>query len=77
MPGWDRDGNGIPDDCDPDCDRDGVPDAVALLEGASDCDGNGIPDSCDLAPVLGFDAPALFMTFGEIPYIRKERRCER
>ena len=38
----DCDGNGIPDDCEPDCDSDGTPDACE-----PDCDQDGTPDDCE------------------------------
>ena len=41
----DADGNGRLDACDPDCNLDGVPDAVDVARG--DCNGNGFPDTCD------------------------------
>ena len=45
----DLDGNLVPDDCQPDCDGDGLPDSWAAFEGlVSDCNGNGIPESCDV-----------------------------
>lgn len=31
----------------PDCDGDGMPDAVEIAAGAADVNGNGVPDSCD------------------------------
>ena len=45
----DRDGNGLDDRCESDCDGDGISDAAAILAGAPDCNGNGVPDDCDLA----------------------------
>ncbi len=46
----DFDGDGVPDDCQPDCDADGRPDAWAISEGlVPDCNGNGEPDSCDIS----------------------------
>jgi len=45
----DCDGNFVPDECQADCDDDGVADVCAFLTGALDCNGNNIPDSCDLA----------------------------
>ncbi len=45
----DLDGNGVADDCDPDCDYDDVPDGYELLIGIeTDCDGNGVPDDCEV-----------------------------
>ena len=41
--------NGLPDVCDPDCDDDGVPDFLEILEGTSqDHNKNGIPDECEV-----------------------------
>jgi hypothetical protein len=45
----DTDGNGVPDECDPDCDADGEPNAFEIQQGAADCNGNGVPDTCDLS----------------------------
>ena len=45
IPGGDADGNGRLDACDPDCNLDGVPDAVEVAR--DDCNGNGLPDACD------------------------------
>ena len=45
----DCDGNFVPDECQADCDDDGVADACAFLLGAPDCNENGVPDSCDIA----------------------------
>lgn len=42
----DLDGNGVPDDCDPDCDNDGEPDAYEIQQGEGDCDSDGTPDAC-------------------------------
>ena len=45
----DVDGDRSPDECQPDCDRDGQPDAWTIFEGlVPDCNANGIPDSCDI-----------------------------
>ncbi len=44
----DINGNAVPDECDPDCDGDGVPDDYEILTGsATDCDGSGVPDACE------------------------------
>ncbi len=41
--------NGVPDECDPDCNGNGIPDDFEIASGqAQDCDGNGQPDECDL-----------------------------
>ncbi len=42
----DLDGNGLPDECDSDCDNDGQPDAYEIQQGEIDCDADGTPDSC-------------------------------
>lgn len=40
--------NGEPDECEPDCDGDGLPDSYEIQVGlATDCDGNGVPDNCE------------------------------
>ena len=45
----DVDGDRTPDECQPDCDRDGRPDAWTIFEGlVPDCNANGVPDSCDI-----------------------------
>ncbi len=44
----DCDDNDVPDECESDCDGDGVIDACAISAGTSiDCDVNGIPDDCE------------------------------
>ena len=44
----DVDGNGIPDDCQEDCNTNGLPDAYELKQGlATDCDGSGVLDECE------------------------------
>ncbi|MHC4696310.1 MAG: M28 family metallopeptidase [Planctomycetota bacterium] len=43
-------GNGVPDECEPDCNNNGVGDSCDIAGGTSDdCggDGNGIPDDCE------------------------------
>jgi len=46
----DTDGSGLPDDCDLDCNNNGVSDAIDISEGTSaDCNNNGVPDECDIA----------------------------
>jgi hypothetical protein len=48
--------NQIPDECETDCDRDGVPDSFAIATGkAADCNRNGIPDSCDVEAKVRFE----------------------
>ena len=43
--------NGEPDECEPDCDGDGLPDDYEIATGlATDCDGNGLPDNCESLP---------------------------
>lgn len=40
-------GDGIPDECQRDCNGNGVPDRVDVTSGSSaDCDANGVPDEC-------------------------------
>jgi hypothetical protein len=43
----DVDENGVPDECDPDCNGNGIPDDLDLENGAPDCNGNGIIDVCE------------------------------
>ncbi len=43
----DVDGNGINDACEADCNANGVPDNIDILDGSADCDGNGVPDECE------------------------------
>ncbi len=57
--GNDCDGNLLPDNCQPDCNKDGTIDACEVdcnadgvpdeCQDLEDCDGNGIPDVCELA----------------------------
>ena len=40
--------NGLPDECEPDCNENGFPDFIDIAFGNSnDENGNGIPDECD------------------------------
>jgi VCBS repeat protein/dockerin type I repeat protein len=40
----------VPDECEPDCNRNHLPDDLDLSSGTSlDCNANGIPDECDIA----------------------------
>ena len=40
-------GNGIPDECEPDCNGNGIPDDWDIQQGySSDCDGDLVPDDC-------------------------------
>lgn len=49
--GFDIDGDGIPDDCEPDCNRNQIPDDEDIASGGStDCNANGIPDDCEGLP---------------------------
>ncbi len=42
-------GNGVPDECEPDCNESGLADSCDIAEGRNDdCDDNGIPDMCEL-----------------------------
>ncbi len=44
----DIDANGIPDECDEDCNGNGLPDGFDIAEGlATDCDASGVPDVCE------------------------------
>jgi len=44
----DLDSNGIPDECDEDCNRNGLPDGYDIAQGtATDCNASGVPDSCE------------------------------
>ena len=57
--GADIDENRVPDNCDPDCNQNGLPDGYDLLQGTSaDCNNNGIPDGCDYAGGIGPDCNA-------------------
>jgi hypothetical protein len=48
FPSRDCDGNCIPDECEPDCNRNGIKDSCDIASGTSaDCDGIGIPDECE------------------------------
>lgn len=48
-PNPDVDGNGVPDECDPDCNGNRIPDGHDIGTGTSiDCNGNGIPDECEI-----------------------------
>ena len=45
----DRDGNGVPDSCQPDCNGNERPDTLDISVGFSvDCNDNGVPDECEL-----------------------------
>jgi len=53
----DTNGSGLPDNCDNDCNTNGVPDALDISNGTSqDCNDNGIPDECDIADGTSSDA---------------------
>ena len=46
----DRNFNNVPDECEADCNSNGVPDDVDIThEDSEDCNTNGVPDECDLA----------------------------
>jgi hypothetical protein len=48
--GPDVNGNGIPDECETDCNQNGLPDSYELAEMlVQDCNNNSRPDSCDIA----------------------------
>jgi hypothetical protein len=62
----DDNGNGIPDECDPqaDCNSNGIEDADDLASGFSlDANGNGIPDECD-GPGPGSGGDPHFLRWG-------------
>ena len=45
--GRDVDGDGTPDECEPDCNGNAIPDDEDIASGNStDCDANGVPDDC-------------------------------
>ena len=51
--------NGIPDDCEADCNDSGIPDVWEVQQGlAPDCNGNQLPDSCDIASKVMEDCNA-------------------
>ncbi len=57
--GWARDcdGNGTPDEYDPDCNANGIADRCEIDSGwTDDCNGNGLPDSCEISMGLAADA---------------------
>ncbi len=50
------DGDGIPDECQADCDANGQPDAADLATGRSeDCNVNDVPDACDIGSSVSLD----------------------
>ena len=47
----DIDANGVTDECDADCNANGLPDGFDIAEGlATDCDASGVPDACEALP---------------------------
>lgn len=48
----DENGNNIPDSCE-DCNQNGVPDSIDVLEAGADCDGDGVPDECQISFMQG------------------------
>ena len=47
-PWIDKGGNVFDENCDQDCDGDGLPDGYEIANGLeADCNGNGLPDSCE------------------------------
>lgn len=55
--GWARDcdGNGVPDDFDPDCNANGMVDRCEIAAGwVTDCNGNQVPDRCEIE--MGLEA---------------------
>jgi hypothetical protein len=56
MTSADGNSNGVPDECEPDCNGNSFPDEGDISLGFSDdCNGNEVPDECDLAPGAGYD----------------------
>jgi hypothetical protein len=56
--GWsaDRDGNGVLDACDPDCNSNGMPDGYEIRAGfAQDMNTNGMIDICEIRAGLALD----------------------
>ena len=52
-PGEDCDDNGVPDECQSDCNGNGSPDVCDIADGISgDCDGDNVPDECDFGPPI-------------------------
>jgi hypothetical protein len=52
----DCDGNSVPDECEPDCNLNGIADACDIRSGFSlDCNANGVPDPCDTGCVFACD----------------------
>jgi hypothetical protein len=68
----DRDGNGIPDECDlvlDDCNANGVLDEAEIASGqAADCNSNGVPDECDARPAIALAAGGTEFPVGMNPY---------
>ena len=52
----DMDWDGVPDECESDCDQNGQPDDYDVANGAPDCNGNLRPDDCDLQDGTSQDA---------------------
>jgi hypothetical protein len=48
--------NSVPDECEVDCNKNGLPDSYEIVEMlVLDCDNNAVPDSCDIASGSAFD----------------------
>jgi hypothetical protein len=48
--------NGIPDECEDDCNNNNIPDDWDIfLTVSADCNSNGIPDECDIADLTSVD----------------------
>lgn len=61
----DDDGDGIPNDCEADCNTNGIIDDIDIAEGTSeDCNDNNVPDECDLGldSVVNRTAPMVLNT---------------
>jgi hypothetical protein len=55
----DIDADSLPDECEPDCNGNMIPDDHEIAQGTSfDCDGNGIPDDCEITDAEGTDCNA-------------------
>ena len=49
--------DGVPDECERDCDQDGIPDFIQIEQSVfADCDQSGVLDLCEIALGLRFDA---------------------
>jgi hypothetical protein len=63
------DDDGIPDECEPDCNQNGRPDDCDIADGASqDLNGNGIPDECE-GQLADVNCDGLVNTFDIDPFV--------